>query len=123
MTGTMQFTLASIAVVASIFMAIVPSANAATCYSTYGCQTCESETSLYNARQYLCGGSSWEQSTSFQWGQAFVNLEGEFDSQQTCFSAFANIIEDCYGKRNGGEYQWQWDGSVALLDVNFCTCS
>ena len=115
----MQFKLAVL--VATLSAAISP-ALAASCYSASGCQSCETETSMYNARQTFCGSDSWSTSSSLSWGQARVVLANGFATQQECFDGFANIITDCYGKHDGGVYTYSDSGHDARLDVDFCSC-
>ena len=115
----MQF---KFAVIAATLAAFAPSAFAATCYSASGCKTCESESSMYDARQAFCGGSDWQGTSSMSWGDAQVNLQGSFYSQQECFDGFANIISQCYGHEDGGIYTYSYNGHDARLDVDFCDC-
>ncbi|KAH9854715.1 hypothetical protein C2E23DRAFT_726111 [Lenzites betulinus] len=118
----MQFKLATFATLAAAIVTLVPSAFAATCYSASGCRTCETQSSMENAKQTFCGGSDWSQPSSMDWGDARVILSGRFFSQQECFDGFENIIEDCYGKKDGGVYTYSYNGDDARLDVDFCTC-
>ena len=99
----MQFKLA---VIAAVIAAFVPIALAAECYNASGCKQCESETSMYDARQAFCGSNDWQSSSSMSWGYGSVTLEGGFHSQQDCFDGFANIITDCYGREDGGVYTY-----------------
>ncbi|KAH9895886.1 hypothetical protein C8Q73DRAFT_789684 [Cubamyces lactineus] len=115
----MQFKLA---ILATTLAATLSPALAASCYSASGCQSCETETSMYNARQTFCGSDSWSTSSSLSWGQARVVLANGFATQQECFDGFANIISDCYGKRDGGVYTYSDSGHDARLDVDFCSC-
>ena len=115
----MQF---SAIVIATVLAALAPSASAATCYSASGCKTCESQTSLYDARQAFCGSSDWQGTSFMGWGYAQVNLEGSFYSQQECFDGFANIIVQCLGHKDGGIYTYNYGGHDARLDVDFCSC-
>ena len=110
----MQFKLA---VIAAVIAAFVPTALAAECYNASGCKQCESETSMYDARQAFCGSNDWQGSSSMSWGYALVTLEGAFHSQQDCYDGFANIITDCYGREDGGVYTY-----YGRLDVDFCDC-
>ncbi|KAL1617783.1 hypothetical protein SLS54_007562 [Diplodia seriata] len=103
-------------------LALTSTASAASCYSAGGCGTCASNDEVWQAREQLCGGDRWKSSTSFNWGWAVVNLSGRFSSQQACWDGFENIINQCYGKKNGGTYDWNYNGDSAHLDVNFCTC-
>ncbi|KAI0374591.1 hypothetical protein BV20DRAFT_1048651 [Pilatotrama ljubarskyi] len=56
------------------------------------------------------------------WGIAHVTLDGQFASQQQCWDGFQNIIDQCYGSKDGGIYRFQFNGNDARLDVNFCNC-
>ncbi|KAJ8473049.1 hypothetical protein ONZ51_g8097 [Trametes cubensis] len=118
----MQFKLGAIATLAAALAALAPSALAANCYSKTGCGKCESESSMYAARQQFCGSDDWNHSSSLTWGSAHVTLSGEFYSQQECWDGFENIIEQCYGQRDGGIYNYDYNGDSARLDVNFCSC-
>ncbi|KAI0634537.1 hypothetical protein C8Q77DRAFT_1055478 [Trametes polyzona] len=118
----MQFKLTAFATLAVAIALAAPSALAATCYGASGCPTCESRGSMESARQTFCGGNGWTQASSLAWGDAHVNLEGRFYSQQECFDGFENIIDDCYGKEDGGIYTYDYNGDSARLDVNFCSC-
>ncbi|KAJ8468352.1 hypothetical protein ONZ51_g9699 [Trametes cubensis] len=115
----MQFKLAAIV---AVLATIAPSAFAASCYSASGCQTCESQTSMYDARSAFCGSNDWKQSSSLNWGAARVILANGFNTQQECYDGFANIIVDCYGKHDGGVYTYSDNGHDARLDVDFCNC-
>lgn len=118
----MQFSLASIATLAAVIGAALPSALATACYNAGGCQQCETETSMYDARQSFCGSNDWKGSTSVGWGWGRVTLDGSFATSQQCFDGFNSIIQTCYGKKDGGIYTYEYNGHNARLDVNFCNC-
>ncbi|KAI9056702.1 hypothetical protein FKP32DRAFT_1598890 [Trametes sanguinea] len=118
----MQFKLAFFAAVAATLAAIAPSALAASCYSQSGCGQCESRDSVFSARQAFCGGSDWQHSSSLSWGWAHVTLDGEFATQQECWDGFEQIIDQCYGSKDGGVYTFDFNGDSARLDVGFCNC-
>ncbi|KAI0658163.1 hypothetical protein C8Q70DRAFT_1107075 [Cubamyces menziesii] len=118
----MQFNFGAFATLAAALAAVAPSALAASCYSSSGCKQCESESSVYAARQQFCGSDDWSHSSSISWGWAHVTLDGRFYSQQECWDGFENIIEQCYGHKNGGIYTYDYNGDSARLDVNFCNC-
>ena len=77
---------------------------------------------MYTARDAFCGSEDWKQSSSLNWGAARVILANGFNTQQECYDGFANIIVDCYGKRDGGVYTYSDNGHDARLDVDFCEC-
>ncbi|KAL1616695.1 hypothetical protein SLS54_008262 [Diplodia seriata] len=63
---------------------------------------CESRDEMYKAREALCNTDKWKASSIFTWGWAVVNLVGRFHDQQSCWDGFENIIEQCYGVKDGG---------------------
>ena len=101
---------------------LLHSAVATACYNAGGCQQCETETSMYDARQSFCGSNDWKGSTSVGWGWGRVTLDGSFATSQQCFDGFNSIIQTCYGKKDGGIYTYEYNGHNARLDVNFCNC-
>ncbi|KAL7284810.1 hypothetical protein ACG7TL_002120 [Trametes sanguinea] len=118
----MQFKLTAFAALAATLAAIAPSSLAATCYSAGGCQECESRDSIASARQAFCGSSDWNHSNTLNWGWARITLNGRFATQQECYDGFENIIDQCYGKKDGGKYTYDYNGDSASLDVDFCEC-
>ncbi|KAI9069358.1 hypothetical protein FKP32DRAFT_1586934 [Trametes sanguinea] len=118
----MQFKLASFAAVAATLATLAPSALAASCYSASGCSQCESRDSIFSARSTFCGGSDWQHSGSLSWGWAHVTLDGQFATQQECWDGFEQIIDQCYGRKDGGVYNFNFNGNSARLDVDFCNC-
>lgn len=77
-------------------------AMAADCYKNGGCGQCESKDQMWRAREELCNTDKWKNSNVFNWGWATVNLNGRFHTQQSCWDGFENIINQCYGKKDGG---------------------
>ncbi|KAI8996635.1 hypothetical protein BD414DRAFT_434661 [Trametes punicea] len=118
----MQFNLGAFATLAAAFVTTIPAVLAADCYSASGCGECESESSIYAARQQFCGSDDWSYSSYLSWGWAHVTLDGEFATQQECWDGFEQIIEQCYGSRDGGIYTYDYNGDSARLDVDFCNC-
>ncbi|KAJ8474814.1 hypothetical protein ONZ51_g6952 [Trametes cubensis] len=118
----MQFKLATFASVAAVVATFAPSALAASCYSQSGCPNCESKSSVFAARQQFCGSDDWSHSSSLSWGWAHVTLDGEFATQQECWDGFEQIIDQCYGSKDGGVYNFDFNGDSARLDVGFCNC-
>ena len=118
----MQFNLASFAVAAVAAAYALPTALATACYNAGGCQQCETETSMYDARQSFCGSNDWQGSNSIGWGWGRVTLDGSFATSQECFDGFDSIIQTCYGKKDGGIYTYEYNGHNARLDVDFCDC-
>ncbi|KAL7284806.1 hypothetical protein ACG7TL_002116 [Trametes sanguinea] len=53
---------------------------------------------------------------SLIWGVAHVTLTGGFATQQECWDGFQNIIEQCYGKTDGGSFDFNDNGKAATLD-------
>ncbi|KAJ8469978.1 hypothetical protein ONZ51_g8649 [Trametes cubensis] len=105
---TMQFKLTAFATLASAIATLAPSALAASCYSQSGCPNCESKSSVFAARQH----SGW----------AHVTPDGEFATQQECWDGFEQIIDQCYGSKDGGVYNFDFNGDSARLHVGFCNC-
>lgn len=118
----MQFTFATFGALAAVIASISSGADAATCYDTSGCGSCESWDSMWAARNQFCGGSDWTGNSYLQWGTGHVALYGAFHTQQECWDGFANIIDQCYGHNNGGHYTYSDSGDNAYLDVGFCNC-
>ncbi|KAI0816931.1 hypothetical protein BC628DRAFT_1342476 [Trametes gibbosa] len=116
----MQFNLLSIATLAAALVAAAPGALAATCYSQSGCPRCETQESMEDARVAFC--PSFDHSSSTTWGLGRITLNGRFFSEQECLDGFENIIEQCYGHRDGGHYSYDFNGDSATLDVDFCDC-
>ncbi|KAI0658130.1 hypothetical protein C8Q70DRAFT_1055127 [Cubamyces menziesii] len=119
---TMQFKLATLTTLAVAIATFAPSALAASCYSQSGCPNCESKSSVFSARQQFCGSDDWSHSSSLSWGWAHVTLDGEFATQQECWDGFEQIIDQCYGSKDGGVYNFDFNGKSARLDVGFCNC-
>lgn len=100
-TTTMHFNLSVLA--AALGLASSASfAMAADCYTLSGCRQCASKSDMYKAREELCNTDKWKNSSVFNWGYATVNLDGRFHTQQSCWDGFEDIINQCYGQRNGG---------------------
>ncbi|KAJ8455104.1 hypothetical protein ONZ51_g12635 [Trametes cubensis] len=118
----MQFKLATFATLAAAVATFAPSALAASCFSQSGCPNCESKSSVFAARQQFCGSDDWSHSSSLSWGWAHVTLDGEFATQQECWDGFEQIIDQCYGSKDGGVYNFDFNGKSARLDVGFCNC-
>ncbi|KAI0356844.1 hypothetical protein OH77DRAFT_1495129 [Trametes cingulata] len=118
----MQYNLGAFATLAAALAAVVPTALAASCYSASGCKQCESHDSVESARSSFCGSDNWSHPSSLTWGWAHVSLDGRFANQQECWDGFQQIIDQCYGHKDGGIYQFDFNGNDARLNVGFCNC-
>ncbi|KAI8989175.1 hypothetical protein BD414DRAFT_328557 [Trametes punicea] len=122
---TMRFSLSTVFAVAAAAASTLPSALAASCSSKGGCQTCASRGSLESAKQTLCGSSDFMLPGGFGFQTpdgASINLQGNFATSDECSAGFENILQDCYGKKNGGTFDFTDGPFTAHLDINFCTC-
>ncbi|KAI8996673.1 hypothetical protein BD414DRAFT_478736 [Trametes punicea] len=118
----MQFKVASFATLAVAFAAAAPSAIAASSYSQGGRKQCETVSGVEQAGQQFCGSDDWTHSSFLSWGWAHVQLTGKFATQQECWDGFQQITDQCYGKKDGGVYNFDFNGDSASLDVGFCNC-
>ncbi|KAI9056370.1 hypothetical protein FKP32DRAFT_1599099 [Trametes sanguinea] len=120
----MHLSPASLIAASAAVLAALPSALAANCYSKGGCQQCESRASMESAKQAFCGSNDWNVpgGFGFDWFKGRVLLQGTFATSQECFDGFENIIEQCYGNKDGGTYDYSFNGHTAHLDVDFCNC-
>ncbi|KAJ8455105.1 hypothetical protein ONZ51_g12638 [Trametes cubensis] len=119
----MQFKLATLTTLAVAIATFAPSALAASCYSQSGCPNCESKSSVFSARQQFCGSDDWSHSSSLSWGWAHVTLDGEFATQQECWDGFEQIIDQCYGSKDGGVYNFDFNGKSARSMLGSATAS
>ncbi|KAI0634528.1 hypothetical protein C8Q77DRAFT_1157341 [Trametes polyzona] len=119
----MKFNFTALATLATVLVAAAPhAALGASCYSASGCKQCESKSSVFSARSAFCGGDDWSHPSSLTWGWAHVTLDGQFETQQECWDGFENVIDQCYGHKDGGVYNFDFNGKSARLDVGFCNC-
>ncbi|KAJ2998644.1 hypothetical protein NUW54_g7013 [Trametes sanguinea] len=51
-----------------------------------------------------------------------TTTDGKFATQQECWDGFEDIIDQCYGSKDGGIYTFDFNGNSARLDVDFCNC-
>lgn len=64
---------------------------------------------MYAARQAVCGTNLWQSAGFYAIDGTTGYLEWNgHDSQQTCWDAFANIIEQCKLGNNGWHYHSGW---------------
>ncbi|KAJ8469976.1 hypothetical protein ONZ51_g8647 [Trametes cubensis] len=91
-----------------------------TCYDATECPTCESRESLSDAADEFCSGTKWEGNEYLPWGNAQITLEGTLSSQQICLQGISDIVNQCYGVKDGGIITYPFNN--ARLDVNFCNC-
>lgn len=101
--------------------------SAAECSANKGNPHCITKEDVYAIREDLCGKDTWKQKkgavridgsgTQTQIGQ--VSFEGVFNNVQECWDSTQNIIEQCLGKTDGGE--WSLSGGVGLK-VRFEWC-
>ncbi|KAI0372567.1 hypothetical protein BV20DRAFT_964175 [Pilatotrama ljubarskyi] len=117
-----QINPGTIAALAAAIVATVPFALAASCYSQGGCQHCEDRNSTQIARENFCGSDKWSHTSTMSWGDAHVVLDGRFAEQQECFDGFQQIIDQCHGRKDGGIYNYDYNGDSATLHVGFCAC-
>ncbi len=119
----MQFNFTALTTLAvALFAAAPQAALAASCYSQSGCKNCETRDSLESARQAFCGSNDWSHSGGISWGWAHVTLDGQFATQQECWDGFQQVIDQCLGHKDGGVYNFDFNGNSARLDVGFCNC-
>ena len=114
-------TVSTMALVISLRVTASPG-NAATCYHASKCSYCETVLSMGSASQWFCGNGYWQRSASFPWGYGHITLDGSFNAELDCVTAFTAIIEQCYGNQDGGINTYSDNGHNARLDVNFCNC-
>ncbi|KAI0324095.1 hypothetical protein GY45DRAFT_1331907 [Cubamyces sp. BRFM 1775] len=112
----------AVLVTAALAASATTTTLAVACYNATECFACESRSSISNAAQVFCGGDKWKDNEFLPWGNAQVTMEGSLDSQQTCLDGFADIVDQCYGFRDGGIFTYKAEGHDARLDVNFCKC-
>ena len=112
----------AVLVAAALAASATTTALAISCYNATQCATCETTASLNSAAQAFCSAGGWEGTKFLPWGNAQIMLEGSLDSQQTCLQGIANIVNQCYGVRDGGIFTFTSPGHNARLDVDFCSC-
>ncbi|KAI0324097.1 hypothetical protein GY45DRAFT_1439293 [Cubamyces sp. BRFM 1775] len=121
----MQFKLATLTTLAVAVATFAPAAlaQAISCYSKSGCPHCETEDSMYAARQDFCSSNDWSHSSYLNRGVAHVTLDGAFETQQDCWDSFHELITQCYSYEDGGvSTNYYAGGQTARLDVRFCNC-
>ncbi|KAH9848091.1 hypothetical protein C2E23DRAFT_845277 [Lenzites betulinus] len=117
----MQFNLLSVTTFALALAASTPAAFGASCYLAKGCYNCETLDSVRKAFRQLCA-SDFSHSKLLEWGDATLTLTGSFFNQDQCLMAGDNIVDQCYGKEDGGVYTYSYNGHDARLDIHFCDC-
>jgi len=96
--------------------------QAAECYAQAGANNCVDGPQLLDYRQEWCAlhfnelNGNWWQYQDAAGRIAFIGKTGNFQNAQECRIAFADIVNVCYGNRNGGS--WTWGG--VSLNINFC---
>ena len=121
----MQFNLAALTTLAAAVAALAPFAlaQAISCYPESGCPQCETEDSMYAARQDFCSSNDWAHSSYLNRGFAHITLDGAFESQADCWNSLHEVITQCYSYKDGGEStNYYAGGQTAHLNVRFCNC-
>ena len=132
--SNMQLTMSKFIVSSVVAIAgFATFANAANCSSQSGCKQCETNGSVWvtpsqmrlclelidlsrlNFAISYCG--NWQNPGFATWGWASASATGPFKSQSDCLTAFDDIISQCYGNNDGGDYQYD-----NTLTVYFCAC-
>ncbi|OCL03774.1 hypothetical protein AOQ84DRAFT_392009 [Glonium stellatum] len=107
-------------VLVAIFSSAAPLALAATCFPQSGCKSCASFNQLEDLKNNFCANQFNTANTIEQFnGDAHVQVfGGPIGSQSLCSSAFDNIVDDCFTKQDGGDFNFNgWD-----MKLGFCTC-
>ncbi|PFH49044.1 hypothetical protein AMATHDRAFT_5240 [Amanita thiersii Skay4041] len=122
-------------VVAATIGFLAPFASAADCVKQAGCEECESryqvlvplQSSLARYDNSLLFISdtfannfcqNYAKAQFKTWGWASAVSTGKWASKDQCITAFTNIIEQCYGNKDGGSYNF----NDSHMTVYFCNC-
>ncbi|KAL1857283.1 alkaline ceramidase ydc1 [Paecilomyces lecythidis] len=85
-----------------------PLAFAASCFPQGGCGSCASFQQLEDLKNNFCATKSNIANTPEQFnGQAHVQVfGGPIGSESLCQQAFDNIVDDCFTKKDGGDFNF-----------------
>ncbi|KAH7115279.1 hypothetical protein B0J11DRAFT_618852 [Dendryphion nanum] len=93
---------------------------AADCFQQSGCKKCASFQQLQDLKNNYCA-NKWNQANpplqynGYSHAQVFG---GPVGNKKLCQDAFDDIIGQCYGKNDGGDFNYNgWD-----LRLGFCQC-
>lgn len=97
-------------------------AQAAECYAQAHGSFCINRDTLKNDASNWCRNNynniygNWWEITDSAGNVGRIGKTGAFQNAQRCESAYNNIVDSCYGHKNGGS--WTADG--VTLNINFC---
>ncbi|KAJ5833632.1 hypothetical protein N7474_001943 [Penicillium riverlandense] len=102
--------------------AVISPAFAAECYYQSGGTNCVNKAELQNHARRWCDvhysliDGNWDEFHDSQGNTALLGKIGNFESSADCQAAYANIISECYGTKNGGSWTY-----LASLNIDFCS--
>jgi hypothetical protein len=114
----MQFRLAFLLPI----VALASHASAAECYTQDGSNRCVDSGSIWPDREDYCN-NNWQRdgnSEAYPANNGFsarFTRTGTFASQEQCWDFTHDIINTCFGRKDGGT----WTGSSMEMNINFCT--
>ncbi|RDW74110.1 hypothetical protein BP5796_07552 [Coleophoma crateriformis] len=100
--------------------ALMPAILAAECGSTGLCGLVKAATrnQLYAARQHVCGDTDlWKKDGCYTANGGLLRWPGG-NSQQICWDAFENILNQCHPEGAGLHYHsgtWNWNGRLYFV--------
>ena len=94
---------------------------AAECYYQSHAYNCLSRDALMRAIEDYCDDKWNDDCHEFKKydeyrNKGYIGSIGEFPSKQACISAAQNIVNECYGVKNGGS----WTYNDASINISFC---
>jgi hypothetical protein len=96
--------------------------QAAECYAQSGGPNCVAKAPLLAFGNGWCNANfdalqgGWSQFPDPAGKIADIGKIGVFPNAATCIEAYTQIVNQCFGQRNGGS--WTWGG--VSLNINFC---
>ncbi|KAF9629184.1 hypothetical protein BFW01_g10387 [Lasiodiplodia theobromae] len=83
-------------------LVLAPIVSGYSCYDQGGSKSCDSKDDLHKYREDYCGSDRWKTGGSYSKGRSKINVSGHYHDQKSCYDRFQGVIDECYGKKNGG---------------------
>lgn len=93
---------------------------AAECSSTSGSQICLDRGAVWDLRQHYCANQwntqTWRVGLDSSGNIGQIWRQSISNNQQECWDSIGNIIDQCYGKANGGS----WSLTGLMVNIDYC---
>lgn len=83
-------------------LVLAPIVSGYSCYDQGGSKSCDSKDDLHKYREDYCGSDRWKTGGSYSKGRSKISVSGHYHDQKSCYDRFQGVIDECYGKKNGG---------------------